>query len=70
MHLLAPHEQAYRRTFATIRRDQADGLVFSNEVESYGYRFLLVALVAQIGVPAIYVFRDQAEAGGADVLFG
>jgi putative ABC transport system substrate-binding protein len=58
------NEQAYRRTFETIIRDQADGLVFSNDVESYAHRLLLVQLVRQIGLPAIYVFREQAEAGG------
>lgn len=58
------NEQAYRRTFEAIRRDQADGLVFSNDTESYAHRLLLVELVQQIGLPAIYVFREQAEAGG------
>jgi putative ABC transport system substrate-binding protein len=58
------NEQAYRSTFDNIRRDQADGLVFSADVESYAYRVLLVELVKQIGLPAIFVLREQAEAGG------
>lgn len=63
--VLSPiNELAYRRTFEAMKRDQADGLVFSNDVESYGHRTLLVELVQQIGLPAIYVFREQAEAGG------
>jgi putative ABC transport system substrate-binding protein len=58
------NEQAYRRTFETIRRDQADGIMFSAETESYPYRLLLVELVQQIGIPAVFVFREQTEAGG------
>jgi len=58
------NEQAYRRTFNAIRRDQADGLVFSDDVGNYAHRILLVELVKQIGLPAIYCFREQAEAGG------
>jgi ABC-type uncharacterized transport system substrate-binding protein len=58
------NEQAYRRTFDTIGRDRTDGLIFSAEVESYTYRLLLVQLVHQIGIPAIYFFREQTEAGG------
>jgi putative tryptophan/tyrosine transport system substrate-binding protein len=38
--------------------------VFSDEGESYAYRFLLVQLVEKVRIPAIYVFRDQTEAGG------
>jgi putative ABC transport system substrate-binding protein len=38
--------------------------MFAAETESYPYRLLLVELVQQIGIPAVYVFREQAEAGG------
>ena len=58
------NEAEYRRVFSSLQRDQVDGIVFSEDGEHYGYRFLLVKLVQQIGVPAIYMFRDQAEAGG------
>jgi len=58
------NEAEYRRVFSSLQRDQVDGIVFSEDGEHYGYRFLLVKLVQQIGVPAIYTFRDQAEAGG------
>ena len=61
----SPYDEAeYRRVFSSIQRDQVDGIVFSEDGEHYAYRFLLVKLVQQIGVPAIYTFRDQAEAGG------
>jgi putative ABC transport system substrate-binding protein len=58
------NEQAYRSTFEAIKRDQADGLLFSADVESYPHRLLLVELVKQIGLPAIFVLREQAIAGG------
>jgi putative ABC transport system substrate-binding protein len=58
------NEAEYRRTFSSFQRDQVDGIIFSEEGEHYAHRFLLVNLVQQIGVPAIYTFRDQAEAGG------
>jgi putative tryptophan/tyrosine transport system substrate-binding protein len=57
-------EQAYRRTFDTISREQADGIVFSADNEFYPHRLLLVELVKQIGLPAIFVLREQAAAGG------
>ena len=58
------NEAAYRRTFETIRRDQAEGLLFTADNESYPLRLLLVKLVEQIGLPAIFVLREQAAAGG------
>jgi len=58
------NEAEYRRIFDSLQRDQVDGIVISEENENYAHRFLLVDLVAQLRVPAIYTFRDQAEAGG------
>jgi putative tryptophan/tyrosine transport system substrate-binding protein len=58
------NEQAYRDTFQAIQRNQADGLVIANITEAYAYRFLLVKLVQQIGLPTMFIFREQAEAGG------
>jgi putative tryptophan/tyrosine transport system substrate-binding protein len=58
------NEAEYRRVFSSIQRDQVDGIMISEESENYPHRFLLVQLVQQIRLPAIYSFRDQAEAGG------
>jgi putative tryptophan/tyrosine transport system substrate-binding protein len=58
------NEAEYRRIFNSIQRDQVDGIVISEESENYTYRFLLVQLVQQVRIPAIYTYRDQAEAGG------
>jgi putative ABC transport system substrate-binding protein len=38
--------------------------VFAADFESYPHRLLLVELVKQIGLPAIFVVREQAIAGG------
>ena len=57
-------EAEYRRVFSSLQRDQVDGIVFAEESETYTYRFLIVQLVEQLRVPAIYVYRDQTEAGG------
>jgi putative ABC transport system substrate-binding protein len=58
------NEQAYRHTFEVIRRSQADGIVFSADNESYPLRFLVVELVKEIGLPAIFILREQAAVGG------
>jgi putative tryptophan/tyrosine transport system substrate-binding protein len=57
-------EAEYRRVFDSIQRDQADGIMISDETEHYPHRFLLVQLVQQIRLPASYIYRDQVEAGG------
>jgi putative tryptophan/tyrosine transport system substrate-binding protein len=58
------NEAEYRFVFSSIQRDQVDGIMISDETENYPYRLLLVQLVAQIRLPAIYSNREQAEAGG------
>jgi len=57
-------EAEYRRVFGLVERDKVDGITFAEETEAYAHRFLLVQLVAQLRIPAIYVYRDQTEAGG------
>jgi putative ABC transport system substrate-binding protein len=57
-------EAEYRRVFSSVQRDKVDGIVFAELAEFYAYRFLLVQLVEQVRIPAIYVYRDQTEAGG------
>ena len=57
-------EQAYIDAFQAIQRDQVDGLVIASIINAYAHRFLLVKLAQQIGLPTMFVFREQAEAGG------
>jgi len=54
----------YQRIFASAQRDQVDGIMMSDDGENYTHRFLLVQLAQQSRLPAIYSYRDQAEAGG------
>src|SRR5262249_19425386 len=64
--LSSPHGEAEdRNTFASLQRDQLDGMILSDE----GYlhfprKALLVELTQQLRLPAIYTYRDFAEAGG------
>jgi putative ABC transport system substrate-binding protein len=57
-------EADYRRAFSSIRRDQVDGLMFSDEFPHWANRDLLVQLVQETRLPAMFVHRVQVEAGG------
>jgi putative ABC transport system substrate-binding protein len=57
-------EAEYRQAFSSIQRDQVDGLILSDENQHYGKTSLLVQLVQQARLPAIYPQRDVVEAGG------
>jgi putative tryptophan/tyrosine transport system substrate-binding protein len=57
-------EAEYRRSFGSIEGRQVDAITFSDEFAHYANRFLLVQLVGEIRLPAIYVHRDQVQAGG------
>ena len=61
----SPYDEAeYRRVFSSIQRDQLDGAILSDEGEHFTKKLLLVQLIGQIRLPAIYPARDQVEAGG------
>jgi len=63
--LNAPYDEAeYRRVLSSIQRDQVDGIYLSAEFEHYRYNLLVVQLIQQMRIPAIYPVRAQAEAGG------
>jgi putative ABC transport system substrate-binding protein len=57
-------EAEYRQAFSSIQRDQLDGLVLSDEGEHLGKKSLLIQLIQQIRLPAMYPYRDLVEAGG------
>jgi putative tryptophan/tyrosine transport system substrate-binding protein len=57
-------EAGYRRVFDSIQRDQVGGILFSAEFEHQRYRDLMVQLVQQIRLPAIYDSSDKVDAGG------
>ena len=58
-------EAEYRSTFSSIQRDQLDGLILSDEGQVHlPQKSLLVQLIQQLRLPAIYPYRELAEAGG------
>src|SRR4029077_11737645 len=57
-------EQQYRRVFAALAQEGAQGLVVSDAPENVTNRRLIVEL-AEIGrLPTIYPYRQFVEAGG------
>ena len=64
--LKSPYGEAeYRNAFSTIQRDQLDGLITSDEGQVLlPQKALLVQLIQQLRLPAIYPYRDFGEAGG------
>jgi putative ABC transport system substrate-binding protein len=63
--LVSPFDEPeYRRVLVSIQRDQIDGIMISEETENYPHRFLLVQLINQMRLPAVFSYREQAEAGG------
>ena len=57
-------ETEYRRVLGSVQRDQFDGVLMSDENEHVPHRKLIAQLVQQNRLPAMYNYRDQAEAGG------
>jgi putative ABC transport system substrate-binding protein len=62
----SPHGEAeYRSTFSSLQRDQLDGLILSDEPYlQLPQKSLLVQLIQQTRLPAIYPYAQFAEAGG------
>jgi putative tryptophan/tyrosine transport system substrate-binding protein len=54
----------YQRAFAEIVQDRPDAIIVSGISELFPYRQLIVELVEKSRLPAMYPFRDYAEAGG------
>ena len=57
-------EQEYRRVFAAMLQGHADALIVGDSGITFTYRKLIVELAEASGLPAIYPYREQAEAGG------
>jgi len=58
------NEAEYRRVLSSVQKDQFDGVMVSDENEHIPHRGLIAQLIQQNRLPAIYIFRDQADAGG------
>jgi putative ABC transport system substrate-binding protein len=63
--LTNPYNEAeYRRVLGSMHRDEFDGIMISDENEHVPHRILIAQLIHEIPLPAIFNYRDQAEAGG------
>jgi putative tryptophan/tyrosine transport system substrate-binding protein len=60
----ALQESEYRRVFEAIPQDRLDALVVSTDPENFTNRKLIVDLVANAKLPAIYPFPEYIGAGG------
>ncbi|MDN5003797.1 ABC transporter substrate-binding protein [Bradyrhizobium sp. GCM10027634] len=58
-------EAEYRRTFSSMQRDQLDGIVLSDEGPAHlPNKSLLVQLIQEMRLPAIFTYPEFVEAGG------
>jgi len=58
-------EAEFRSTFSSLQRDQLDGLILSDEGQVHlPQRVLLVQMIQQVRLPAIYPYTLFVEAGG------
>lgn len=65
LHVLAAGSESDIHTaFATLRRRRADALLVAGDAYFHSERRLLAELAAQHAVPAIYEWKEIAEAGG------
>jgi putative ABC transport system substrate-binding protein len=58
------NEQEYRRVFAALAQEGADGLLVTDENENVNYIRLIVELAEKGRLPTIYPLRQFVEAGG------
>jgi putative tryptophan/tyrosine transport system substrate-binding protein len=58
------NEAECRRICSSMQRDQIGGVAMSDEGETYSNRLVILELVDQMRVPAVYPYRDMTEAGG------
>jgi putative ABC transport system substrate-binding protein len=61
----SPYDAAeYKRALSSIQRDRLDAAMLSDEFEHFNHRFLLVEMLREMRLPAIYNTREQVEGGG------
>ena len=58
------NEAEYRRALSTLKQNQVDAIMVSDEGEHITYRIALVELIAKGAIPAIYPYRELVEVGG------
>jgi putative tryptophan/tyrosine transport system substrate-binding protein len=57
-------EQEYQRVFEALAQSRPDALIVGDQAENLTYQRIIIDLAAKSGLPALYPYREQAEAGG------
>jgi putative ABC transport system substrate-binding protein len=57
-------EESYRRQFADLSSAGVDALFINSTPVHFANRRLVVKLVDQTGLPAVYAYREYVQAGG------
>ena len=57
-------KQEYRRVFEGFAQGHPDALIVGDQAENLTYRRIIIELAAKSGLPTLYPYREQAEAGG------
>jgi putative tryptophan/tyrosine transport system substrate-binding protein len=57
-------EPEYRRVFATLGTERMRAIAINEGGNTFTHRRLIVQLIDELRVPAVYPFRDFVEAGG------
>jgi putative tryptophan/tyrosine transport system substrate-binding protein len=57
-------EPEYRRVFATLGTERMGAIAINEGGNTFTHRRLIVQLIDELRVPAVYPFRDFVEAGG------
>ena len=57
-------EVEYRRVFATLEQEQAQGLIVYDQSENTVQRSLIVELAEKARLPAVYPYREYMQIGG------
>jgi putative ABC transport system substrate-binding protein len=57
-------ETSYRQVFAAMTQQRVDAVFVADELENFQNRRLIVNLVRNVKLPAIYAWREAVEVGG------
>src|SRR6516164_5816591 len=57
-------KQEYRRVFEGFAQGHPDALIVGDQAENLTSRQIIIELAAKSGLPTLYPYREQAEAGG------
>jgi len=58
------HEAEYRRAFTAMRNEQVGAVAIPDIPSTFAHRQLIVQLVQELALPAVYPFREFVDGGG------